>query len=120
MKFNFQYIFLLFFFFFFTPNLNAQQKQKKVETAEVQVTGVCKMCKSRIENAALIKGVKHAEWDKHTQLLKVVYKPSKTSLKDIQASVAKAGHDTKEIKATEKNYKRLPNCCAYKDGAKVH
>ena len=53
----------------------AQQasKKKNTETVEFEVSGVCKMCKERIENAALIKGVKFVEWSKESQKIKVIF-----------------------------------------------
>jgi hypothetical protein len=115
-------IIAIFFFFFFTSNLVIAQDKpvKKVETAEFKVTGVCKMCKKRIENAALIKGVKFAEWKKETQILKVIYKPKDVKENAIHIAVAKVGHDTEKVKATVATYKKLPDCCAYRDGVKVH
>lgn len=98
----------------------SQKKTKKVEKTSFEVTGVCKMCKARIENAALIKGVKLAEWDKNTQLLTVVFNNTKTSAETIHQAVSDAGHDTKELKAPDEAYKKLPACCAYRDGVKVH
>lgn len=95
-------------------------QNKQITTAEIAVEGVCKMCKKRIENAALIKGVKMAEWDNISGMLTVVYSTAKTSDSTICASVAKAGHDTKLVKATEEDYKTLPDCCAYRDGVKKH
>jgi len=78
------------------------------------------MCKERIENAALIKGVKFAEWDKETKLIKVVFKPDKTDALKIHKSIAAAGHDTEKEKAEDEAYKKLPACCAYRDGVKTH
>ncbi|OQX97262.1 MAG: hypothetical protein B6I20_12980 [Bacteroidetes bacterium 4572_117] len=102
-----------------TPSL-AQKKTKKIVTAEFTVKGVCKMCKERIENAALIKGVKFAEWDKQTNKLKVVFNSQKTTLDKIHKSIADAGHDTDKLKGNDGAYKKLPKCCAYRDGAKKH
>jgi len=103
-----------------TGSLTAQDKVKKVITESFEVTGVCKMCKARIENAALIKGVKMAEWDKEAQKLKVVYNTTKTSIETIQKAIADIGHDTEKIKANDANYSKLPGCCQYRDGVKVH
>jgi len=104
----------------FGINSQAQEKTKKVETTEFKVWGVCGMCKDRIENAALIKGVKLAEWNKQTQMLKIVYTPSKVTLDDIHKAVAEAGHDTEKEKASDEVYKKLPKCCAYRDGVESH
>ncbi len=101
-------------------NLFAQEKQKKVETSEFKIMGVCGMCKERIENAALIKGVKQAEWNKESGILKVIYQPAKVDLLNIHKSVAKAGHETSKVKANMKAYNNLPSCCKYKDGSEKH
>jgi mercuric ion binding protein len=72
-----KHIILLSISLLLTLSLSAQDKKKKVETAEFKVKGVCMMCKERIENAALIKGVKLTEWNKETNMLKVVFNPKK-------------------------------------------
>ncbi len=102
-----------------TPSL-AQEKTNKVKTVEFKVKGVCKMCKERIENAALIKGVKLAEWNQETDKLKVVFNTKKTNLDEIHKSLADAGHDTDKLKSSDESYKKLPGCCAYRDGVKKH
>lgn len=101
-------------------SFTAKAQDKKVETSEFKVTGVCGMCKKRIEDAALIKGVKMAEWDAETQAMKVVYQPKKVSLEEIEKAVAGVGHDTEHQTAPDEAYKKLPGCCAYRDGVEVH
>jgi hypothetical protein len=91
-----------------------------VITAEFKVEGVCGMCKDRIENGALIKGVKKAEWDKETEMLTVIYNPDKVELMDIHKAIAELGHSTDKIKAEEKAYNKLPMCCQYESGAHKH
>lgn len=102
----------------FSSNISAQNP-KTVE-AEFRVDGVCKMCKTRIENAAYIKGVKFTEWSKETQTLKVAYNTTKTDLESIHASIAAIGHSTSMVEADTIAYKKLPACCAYQDGVEVH
>jgi len=94
------------------------QKNNKIETSEFKVSGLCNMCKERIEEAALIKGVKFAEWNKKTDVLKVIYNFKRTSLKTIHKSVADAGHDTDMLKSSDETYKNLPTCCKYRDKTK--
>ena len=103
-----------------SASLEAQAKSNKIETSEFEVTGVCKMCKKRIENAALQKGVKFAKWNKETQILKVVYKTNDVDEMAIHKAIAEVGHDTDKVKAPDKKYKKLPKCCRYRDGVKVH
>ena len=97
-----------------------QKKEKETRTIEFQVSGVCKMCKTRIENGALIKGVKKAEYDGEKSLLTVIYRTDKVTEDEIHQAVANIGHDTDKIKATEEAYKKLPDCCAYRDGVEKH
>ena len=78
------------------------------------------MCEKRIENAALIKGVKLAEWNKETQILKVVFKADKVSVEKIHKAVADSGHSTDKMDADKEVYNKLPACCQYDDGAHKH
>lgn len=92
--------------------------QNKNTKASIEVDGVCNMCKERIEKAAIrSKGVKSAIWNVETHELKLIFDERKTNLKTIQQSIADVGHDTKEIKATEKAYNSVHPCCMYRDDA---
>ncbi len=96
----------------FSLSATAQSKTSKVT---FEVDGVCKMCKARIEKAAaLTKGVKYAVWNVDTSELYCIYNTKKTNLKKIKQAIADAGHDTKEIKATDKVYNGLEECCKYR------
>ena len=93
----------------------------KVVTDTLEVSGVCMMCKARIEEAAMYEpGVKFAEWTAATQQLVVVYKTKNTSVQQIAEAISQAGHDTKLSTATEDAYQKLPGCCKYRDGLEVH
>ncbi|MBL7766330.1 MAG: heavy-metal-associated domain-containing protein [Chitinophagaceae bacterium] len=96
------------------------QAQSKTATDTFTVYGNCGQCKTRIEEAAYIKGVKSAVWDKKTKVLTVVYLTDKVSLSRISLAIADAGHDTKEQKASDKSYAKLPSCCAYRNGTCDH
>ena len=106
-------------FFVSTINLSAQT-EPKVKTIEFEVRGVCGMCKDRIENAAQIKGVKFAEWNKKEQKIKVIYKTKKVTEMAIHKAIAEHGHDTQKVKAKDEVYDKLPGCCKYRDGVKIH
>ena len=94
--------------------------QNKNAKASIQVDGVCMMCKARIEKTCVTtKGVKSAVWNVDTHELKLIYDERKTNLKTIQARIAEAGHDTKEIKATEAAYNSINACCKYRDAQVV-
>ena len=90
--------------------------QNKNQKGSMEVDGVCKMCKSRIEKACLTsKGVKSAVWNVKTHELKLIYDARKTDLKTISKTVADVGHDTKKIKATDEAYAKVHPCCKYRD-----
>ncbi len=78
-----------------------------------RVAGNCEMCETRIEKAALgVNGVKTADWDKATKLLKVTYNGD-LKKKDIEKAIAAVGHDTPDFKAINEVYAALPECCKY-------
>jgi copper chaperone CopZ len=90
--------------------------QNKNAKASMEVDGVCGMCKARIEKAAIrTKGVKSAVWNVDTHELKLIYDERKTDLKTIAQNLAKVGHDTKDIKATDEAYDSVHPCCKYRD-----
>ena len=113
-------IFLTFFLFTLIIPVHVYSMSGDVKTEEFKVEGVCSMCKERIENGALIKGVKKAEWDKETGMITVTYNPEKVELIDIHKAIAELGHSTDKVKAKESTYKKLPLCCQYDDGAHKH
>lgn len=96
------------------------QAQSKTTSDTLHVSGNCSMCKKRIEEAAYIKGVKLAEWNKANKVLTVVYLPAKTNKQQITNAVISAGHDASAQKASESQYKKLPSCCAYRTGTCEH
>ena len=78
------------------------------------MSGNCDMCKKRIEKAAFgVAGVKSAEWHSDDQLLHLIINEEKTSLEKVQQAVAKAGHDTRDIRASDADYQNLHGCCKY-------
>lgn len=94
--------------------VQAQEKKNKNAKADVEVNGNCDMCKKRIEKAAYsVPGVKSAVWHSDDQLLHLVYNEQKCSKTDIEKAVAKAGHDTNTVKATDSDYENLHGCCQY-------
>lgn len=101
-----------------TPPLFAESN--KIVTDTITIKGNCGDCKERIEEAAYVKGVKTAEWDKTTKILTVVYNSEKTNLDKITLAIAKIGHDSKLHTASDKVYKKLPGCCAYRTSTCAH
>lgn len=95
--------------------------QNKNAKASMEVDGVCGMCKARIEKACLnTKGVKFAQWNVDTHELKLIYDDRKTNIKTIEKQVLAAGHDTKELKATDEAYAKVHPCCKYRDEAVIN
>lgn len=109
--------FIVFLLVIFSSSL-AFAQSKDIVTEHYKVSGNCDKCKKRIENAAYIKGVKRAEWDKNTGDLALTYRPSQTSAQSVLQHIAKAGHESAMAKADETAYKNLPHCCAYKQTGK--
>lgn len=90
--------------------------QNKNAKASMEVDGVCGMCKARIEKACLnTKGVKFATWSVETHELKLIYDDRKTDVATIEKQVLAAGHDTKNVKATDEAYATVHACCKYRD-----
>jgi len=93
--------------------INAQEKSKNKKVT-IKVSGICDMCKSRIEKAAFkTKGVKSAEWNSESQNLSLVINERKTDVLTIQKSMADIGHDTEGVQATKEAYNNLHGCCKY-------
>jgi mercuric ion binding protein len=92
----------------------AQTKKNKNLKYTTEVNGNCEQCKKRIEKAAFsVPGVKTASWDVGTHQLTVIMNEEKSSANDLKKAIAKAGHDTDEVKATQTDYDNLHHCCKY-------
>ncbi len=92
------------------------QAQNKNAKATFEVDGVCGMCKVRIEKAALnTKGVKSAVWSIESHILSLIYDERKTNLDTVHKRIAKVGHDTEKVTATEEAYLTVDDCCRYRD-----
>ncbi len=97
-------------------SFTAQAQEKKIKNAKysIEVNGNCEMCKKRIEKAAFsVSGVKSAEWHIDDHQLHLIINEEKCSLIEIKKALAKVGHDTDEVKATDEDYQKLHGCCMY-------
>ena len=103
-----KYFLLLITILFVSANVQAQTKEETIK-----VSGNCGTCKKKIEKAATAAGASFASWDKSTKILDVKYDAAKTNEKKIQESIAAAGYDTQDVKATDEAYKKLDECCQY-------
>ena len=97
---------------------SCKQSKSKIQTETFSVEGACDMCKTRIENAALIKGVKSAEWDAKAHTITVIYNSQKVTLQAIHNAIAEVGHKTSLVNPNMEAYNKLPACCAYLKGEK--
>lgn len=93
---------------------------KKIVTVTFKVDGVCGDCKKRIEEAAMIKGVRFAEWDKINKVIKVIYSSKVTNQDEIEIAISNIGHDTENHKAKDSIYDALPGCCQYRGDVEIH
>ena len=87
---------------------------ESAKTEKVYVYGNCEMCKERIESASNgLSDVQSAVWDVESKILTVSFDSTKTSVEEVEKEIASAGHDTKNVKASEEVYSKLPGCCQY-------
>ena len=94
-------------------SVNAQEKKKNAKY-DIAVNGNCELCKKRIEKAAFsVPGVKSAVWHSDDTTLHVILNEEKSDVAKIHQAVAKAGHDTDQVKAKDEDYEKLHHCCMY-------
>jgi mercuric ion binding protein len=98
-------------------SIQAQEKTvKKSKNKEViiKAAGNCEMCEKRIEKAAFsVKGVKSAEWHVDCQDIHVIIDENKCTKEDVAKAIANVGHDTDLVKASNKVYNEMHDCCKY-------
>lgn len=94
--------------------VSAQEKKNKNAKYNIEVNGNCEQCKKRIEKAAFsVSGVKSAVWHMDDHVLHLIINEEKTSLVEVKKAIAKVGHDTDDVKATDEDYNNLHHCCKY-------
>lgn len=92
----------------------AQEKKNKNAKYEFEVNGNCEQCQKRIQKAAFsVPGVKSAEWHIDDHKLHLIINEEKCSVLDVKKAIAKVGHDTDEVKASDEVYEKLHSCCKY-------
>ncbi len=88
--------------------------------ATFKVYGKCEMCQKRIQDAALtVPGIKTANWDIESKMLKVTF-DQKVDIHKVHSAIAAVGHDTEMHKATDEAYAALPGCCKYERASDSH
>ena len=115
----FEYNMKTFYFLFILLLISsaAIAQHTKETTTSFKVSGLCGLCKQRIENAAAGKGVKSAKWDAATQQLTLTYNPQRTTVENVHDRIAGVGHDTELKKADDAVYNALHECCLYRAAA---
>ena len=92
----------------------AQEKKNKNAKYTFEVNGNCDQCKKRIEKAAYkVAGVKTANWNVDTHQISLILNEEKASLLQVKQAIAKVGHDTDEVNASDFDYDHLHFCCQY-------
>ena len=107
---NIKLIFALFLMLLISFTVSAQEP--KTNEIDIKVSSQCNICKESIEQAmAFEKGVVKSNVDLETHTVKVTYKSSRTSPEKIRAAIAAIGYDADDVKADEKAYNNLKDCC---------
>lgn len=89
-----------------------QSDETKTETFKVY--GNCGMCEKKIEGSLKkVKGVKKADWNVKTKMMKVTFMEGTITLDDIKKKIAAVGYDTEKHRASDKVYNNLHGCCQY-------
>jgi copper chaperone CopZ len=83
-------------------------------TVTFKVFGNCGMCKNRIEAALDKPGITKAVWNIESKMLTVTFNTKKYEEIQLHNLVAAVGHDTEKVKASDKAYADLPECCLYR------
>ena len=97
----------------FSVNAQETKKNKNAKYA-IDVNGKCEQCQKRIQKAALsVSGVKSATWSIETHQLSLILNEEKVAVLDVKKAIAKVGHDSDTVKATDKDYDNLHSCCKY-------
>lgn len=103
-------IFITLFVIMAFADVSAQKATK--EELSIKVSSQCSMCKETIEKAlAFEKGVVNATLDLETDIVKVVYKSSKTTPEKIRKAISEIGYDADDVPANKEAYNNLPDCC---------
>ncbi len=94
----------------FANSINAQEATKA--EIKIKTSAICSMCKTNIENyLSFEKGIKKSSLDVDSKILTVTYNPQKTTPEKIRLAVSKSGYDADDVKANEKAYNNLDDCC---------
>lgn len=94
--------------------ISCEQKSPADKTISFKVTGNCGMCKKTIEGSLKDNhAVQSVDWNKDTKMISVAYASANIAEEDIHKAIAGSGYDTEIVKADDKVYNGLPDCCQY-------
>ena len=88
--------------------------QKAPAAAEIKVvtSAECGTCKKILEDKLnYTKGVRFAELDVESKVLKVSYATKKTNPDEIRKVISEIGYDADEVNANPSSQQQLPKCC---------
>ena len=85
----------------------------QTKTEKFKVSGECNTCKKKIETAAKKAGASYAFWDKDSKVMTIKYDAASSNTTKIQQSIANAGYDTPQYRASDDAYNNLDDCCKY-------
>lgn len=116
-----QILFLLLFITIISCNDQDDQGVIQAETSVVdgisnstfKVWGNCGMCEDKIEASLKVDGVKEADWDSETKIMKVTYDSTVINLDQIHKKIAAVGYDTQKYRSSDSTYSNLHECCQY-------
>jgi len=84
----------------------------QTDSVHIKTSAICEQCKEKIENdLSFEKGVKSVKLDLATKEVFVMFNPEKTSAQKIREAITRIGYDADTLKANEKSFKKLPDCC---------
>ena len=84
----------------------------QTDTLVVKTSVICNECKERIEHdLSFAKGVKQNTVNLETKEVTVIYNSEKTDPQKIRTAITKIGYDADSLKADQRAYNKLPQCC---------
>lgn len=104
------------FFILFANGVNAQKKESKWKTIQIQTSVTCTDACGDFEDIVedglnYVKGVKYAEINRETKIVEVKYNSTKVSPDDLRKAISEVGYDADGVKANPEAVKKLPVCC---------
>ena len=92
----------------------------QTQEIEIKTSAQCMECKENIENALIkMKGVKFAELDLESSVVKVAYNSGKTTPEEIRKEITMTGYNADDLMADPVACERLSPCCR-PDGMHLH